>query len=291
MKGGTLELADGRRIAFDEYGAADGVPVLFCHGWPSSRSMAQLTDAAAHKLGLRIVSPDRPGINESSFQIGRTLLDWPAFAQALLAHLGIERVHLLAISGGAPYAYALAWAMPECVRTIAVISGAPPIAELDDHGSLLWIHRWMLAVQRRHPEFLRTMMHLARPFAAVKMPLRFRPFLLLALQRMDAEALRDSEAFESCFESSRRAWRASVKGVIADAEIFAQPWGFSLEEIQTPVRLWHGTNDRTFSIRLAEEIAQRLPNCVLKIIPDSGHYSLAIRHIEEILRDLISAGT
>ena len=90
------------------------------------------------------------------------------------------------------------------------------------------------------------------------MPIRFRPFLLLALQRMDAEVLRDKEAFEACFESSRRAWRASVEGVIADAEIYAQPWGFSLEEIRVPVRLWHGTRDRTFSYHLAEELAATL---------------------------------
>ena len=276
-------------MAFSEYGDPNGIPVLFCHGWPSSRSMAQLTDAAAQKLGVRIISPDRPGISGSSFQAGRKLLDWPGAARALLAHLGLSRVRLLAISGGAPYAYAMAWAMPEQVEAIAIVSGAPPIAELRDRAGLLRLYRWMLALHARQPGLLRAFFRLARPFAAAKMPIRFRPFVLLTLQQMDAEVLRDSPAFEACFESSRQAWCASVEGVIADAEIYAQPWGFPLEEIRVPVRLWHGTRDRTFSFRLAEELAPRLQNCQLRIVENAGHYSLPIRHMEQILADLIEA--
>jgi pimeloyl-ACP methyl ester carboxylesterase len=181
--------------------------------------------------------------------------------------------------------------MPECVETVAIVSGAPPIMELQDRAGLLRLYRWMLALHANQPEVLRILFRLARPFASVKMPLRFRPFLLLALQRMDADALRDSEAFEACFESSRRAWRASVDGVIADAEIYAQPWGFGLEEIRVPIRMWHGTSDRTFSYRIAEELTPRFADCRLKLVEGAGHYSLPIRHIREILLDLITANS
>ncbi|MDQ6621864.1 MAG: alpha/beta hydrolase, partial [Verrucomicrobiota bacterium] len=205
VRGALCQLEDGGHVAYDEYGDARGEPVLFCHGWPSSRSMAQLTDDAARELGVRIIAPDRPGIVGSSFKAGRKLSEWPAVVRALMAHLGVAKFRVLAISGGAPYAYATAWAMPEAVDAIAVVSGAPPIAELTDHAGLFRLYRWMLALQARSPELLRMMFHLARPFAAVRMPVRFRPLLLLALQRMDAEVLRDKRAFEACFESSRRA--------------------------------------------------------------------------------------
>jgi pimeloyl-ACP methyl ester carboxylesterase len=74
---------------------------------------------------------------------------------------------------------------------------------------------------------------------------------------------------------------------MADAEIYATPWGFQLEEVRVPVRLWHGKKDRTFSFHLAEQIAARLPNCELRLVEDAGHYSLPIRHTHEILEDLI----
>ena len=100
-------------VAFQEYGDADGVPVVFCHGWPSSCTMAQLTDEPARELGVRIISPDRPGISGSSLQHDRKLADWPHVVERLLDHLGIGGFRMLAISGGAPYAYATAAAMPD----------------------------------------------------------------------------------------------------------------------------------------------------------------------------------
>ena len=39
----------------------------------------------------------------------------------------------------------------------------------------------------------------------------------------------------------RLAWGKYRDGVFEDAEIYAQPWGFPLEDIRVPVRIWHGT--------------------------------------------------
>jgi pimeloyl-ACP methyl ester carboxylesterase len=75
---------------------------------------------------------------------------------------------------------------------------------------------------------------------------------------------------------------------MADAQIYAQPWGFTIEDVRVPVRLWHGKQDRAFSVHLVEELAKRLPDCKAHFIEDAGHYSLPIRHMREILEDLIS---
>jgi pimeloyl-ACP methyl ester carboxylesterase len=285
-----VELRDGGRLAYAEYGCANGIPIFFFHGWPSSRIMAELTQNAALELGVRIISPDRPGIYDSTFQPNRKLIDWPETFQQLADHLGIEQFRILAISGGAPYAYAVGWKFPERVRAIAVASGAPPIAELQDRQGLLSLYRLMLHCHQKYPRLSRTCFHLARPFFSLRPPRRARPMFLksLRLQPCDADALRDSAAFEACFESQRRAWHRSSAGVLADAEIYAQPWGFRLEDVDVPVRLWHGKRDRAFSFRLADEVAKRLPNCVARFIENEGHYSLPIRHMREILVDLIS---
>jgi len=285
-----LRLKGGGYLAYSEYGNGAGTPVLFFHGWPSSRTMAQLTDAAARELGVRIISPDRPGIRDSSFQPSRKLIDWPEVVEQLVDHLGIERFRILAISGGAPYAYATASKIPDRVRAIAIASGAPPIVDLRDHSELLSLYRRLLWLHRRSPQALRALFFLVGAIARIRPPVRFRPLMLklLKLQPCDAASLEDSVAFEACFESQRRAWRASVKGLTADAEIFAAPWGFRLEDVGVPVRLWHGTKDRAFSVRVAEYVVGRLPNCTARYVEDEGHYSLPIRHVREIVADLIS---
>ena len=285
-----VRLHGGAVLEFEEYGDPTGVPVIFCHGWPSSRTMAQLADEAARSLGVRIISPDRPGISSSSMQPGRKLSEWPRVVEQLVDDLEIGEFRMLAISGGAPYAYATAVAIPERVRAIAIVGGVIPFSELKDFRGLLPLYRWMLAFYRNRPQLLRQLFYVARPFLSFRAPVRLRPLLLkmLLLRPCDAASLRDDAAFEAIFESQRRAWRGSAEGVMIDAQIYAQPWGFAIEDVRVPVRLWHGKEDRAFAVRLAEEIAIRFANCKSRIIQDEGHYSLPIRHMREILEDLIS---
>src|SRR5437016_588916 len=118
----SVPLENGHIIAFEEYGDTTGVPVIFCHGWPSSHTMARLTDEAARDLGIRIISPDRPGISRSSLQPDRKLIDWPYVVERLVNHLDLGEFRALAVSGGAPYACgpasgvrAAAWSRCACL--------------------------------------------------------------------------------------------------------------------------------------------------------------------------------
>src|SRR6266404_1846293 len=151
----TLVLANGATIALSEYGDPRGAPVFFCHGWPSSRTMAELAHEAARDLGARIISPDRPGIRDSQFQRDRRLIDWPPLLNEIADRLGIDRFRILAISGGAPYAYASGWMTPERLEKIAVVSGAPPLDGLNDLDGLLPIHRRMLVLRESRPRLLK----------------------------------------------------------------------------------------------------------------------------------------
>src|SRR6266487_2670909 len=181
---------NGEQVAFSEYGDTNGEPVMFCHGWPSSRLMAQFTHDAARELGVRIISPDRPGIADSSFVVQRKLLDWAPLVSELADFLKLEKFRALGISGGAPYAYALAWAMPERVRVIAVVSGAPNIAELSDRSGLLALYRWLMFADQRFPAPLcRLGFRLARPLLSLRPPRRSRSWLLKFLQPFDADSL------------------------------------------------------------------------------------------------------
>src|SRR5438067_11273714 len=143
-----ISLSQNRVVAVDEYGDPNGEPVIFCHGWPSSRMQAAGADAAARDLGLRLISPDRPGIGLSSFQKNRRLLDWPPLIAELCDELGVERFRIFGVSGGGPYVLATAWALPERVEAAAVICGAPPLPAGTDAKTLFFVYRWLLGVYR-----------------------------------------------------------------------------------------------------------------------------------------------
>src|SRR5215813_5026843 len=176
-----VRLHGGAVLEVEEYGDPTGVPVIFCHGWPSSRTMAQLAHEPARSLGVRIISPDRPGISGSSMHADRKLSDWPRVVEQLVDDLEIGDFRLLAISGGAPYAYATAIAIPERVRAIAVVGGVIPFAELKDFNGLLPLYRWMLVFYRNRPQLLGQLFHLVRPFLSFRAPVQLRPLLLKIL--------------------------------------------------------------------------------------------------------------
>src|SRR5436190_10650714 len=123
-----IKLRDGRVLAYAEYGSPGGLPIIHCHGTPSSRVEGDLIfDAAiAAELGVRIIVPDRPGMGRSDFQPGRRIVDWPNDVLELAAALGLDRFAVLGESGGSPYAAACAALIPARVRALGLLGGVAP---------------------------------------------------------------------------------------------------------------------------------------------------------------------
>ncbi len=82
-----------------------------------------------------------------------------------------------------------------------------------------------------------------------------------------------------------QATRAGVRGFVHEVALAARPWGFRLEDITLPVRLWHGEEDRSTPIGMARYMASTLPNCHATFLPGEGHLFLFDRW-GEILGDL-----
>jgi pimeloyl-ACP methyl ester carboxylesterase len=112
-----IQLRDGRILAYVEYGAPKGTPIIHCHGVPSSRAEGDLivNSATVTALGARVIIPDRPGIGYSDAKARRQIADWPDDVNDLAAELGLGKFAVLASSGGAPYALACGLMIPEQV--------------------------------------------------------------------------------------------------------------------------------------------------------------------------------
>lgn len=283
----TVALADGLDLAWEEYGDAAGVPAIFCHGWPSSRIQGAMLGEYAHALGIRLISPDRPGIGRSADRAGRRLIDWPSTIGEFAYHLGLERFHVIGISGGGPYAMATAWALPERVLTLNLIAAAPPLYAKFDGVSILVVYRILLRLHRWQPNTLRWLFACVRPFAAMPAPGWSIPFLLRMIPKADAETMRDPDLRRRAMSAYYEAWRGAPHGVADDGALYTVPWGFELDEIRTPTQLWHGKEDRNFSWKLAEAVAKRLPHCEAHFLENEGHYSLPIRRGREILEAML----
>jgi pimeloyl-ACP methyl ester carboxylesterase len=280
----TIQLKDGRTLAYAEYGDPRGKPVFFFHGTPGSRFFRP-PDEITCRLGARLITIDRPGYGGSTFQPGRRIPDWPAEVASLADFLGLDRFAVCGHSGGGPYALACAWAMPERVAAAASLSGAGP---LDSPNAL----KDMTTLNRIGFRFGR---HLSWPLWRILIRSVYRrqardPAAAMDRQNGRRPAADDGllsrpEVRAACLESEREAFRPGLDGLAQDAFLLVRPWGFPLEVIRVPVHFWHGTDDNLTPLPMAQYLASRIPDARLTICTGEAHL-LLFSHWQEILTQL-----
>ena len=67
--------------------------------------------------------------------------------------------------------------------------------------------------------------------------------------------------------NTRRGMRAPVSDLI----LFTQDWGFSLQDVDVPVRWWHGDSDHIVPLAHGRHVVARLPDASLTVRPGEGH--------------------
>ena len=114
-------------LSYTVLGPSHGRPLIFVHGFPSSRLEATGLTALANRKNLLVISPDRPGFGRSTYVPNRTISDYPADIDALATHLGLKRFMVLGGWGGGAFALASAAALgSERCSAVGVLAGAPP---------------------------------------------------------------------------------------------------------------------------------------------------------------------
>jgi pimeloyl-ACP methyl ester carboxylesterase len=282
----TISLIDGRTLAYAEYGDSRGKPVFFFHGTPGSR-IFRPPDELTARLGVRLITTDRPGYGESTFQSGRRILDWPEDIAQLADALGIDKFAVAGHSGGGPYVSACAFALPDRVTTAAILSGAGPMESPTVTRGMSATNKFGLIVGSFIPwTFWRALIWVfyhrrsCDPAADMDRGSGHRP-------RADEEQIHRFDVREACIRSEVEAFRPGLRGLAWDARLLTRPWGFRLEDIHVQVYLWHGTDDDQATVAMARYIAGKIPKSKITICENEAHL-LLFPHWEEILTQLTS---
>jgi pimeloyl-ACP methyl ester carboxylesterase len=117
----VLDLQDGRRLAYCEWGSREGAPVVFINGSPGSRLWIP-DERVTEDRGVRLVTFDRPGTGRSDPKAPRRLSDVPLDVAALADALEIERFPVIGYSTGGVYAAACAALLGPRVTGAAIVS-------------------------------------------------------------------------------------------------------------------------------------------------------------------------
>ncbi|MBZ4396536.1 alpha/beta hydrolase [Myxococcus sp. MISCRS1] len=288
VREGSLRLKDGRRLAYVESGDLDGVPVFFIHGNPGSRYMRHPDDRITHGLGVRLITPDRPGYGLSDHQPGRTLLDFPSDLEQLANALGIGRFSLFGVSAGGPYAAVSTWHLDDRILRAAIVSGASPLKRPGGMEGVNRDYRNAYAMAA-WPEWVLHPLLAMHDRQVRANPDRALAAVMAHASPDDRRVLSDPLIAAQVQGWRREATRKGVAGIRREAHILASPWDFPLEEIRRDVDLWYWDGDSIVPPQMGRYLASRIPTAVPHFLPGGGHFSL-YSHWRDILTPLARAG-
>jgi pimeloyl-ACP methyl ester carboxylesterase len=274
----TMTLADGRTLAYSEWGDLSGQPVMLMHGAPASRLLCPDEDATA-AAGVRLLTVDRPGYGGSDPHPDLTLLGWADDVQALADRLDLERFAVVGFSGGGGYALACAARMPERISAVGLASCVGPDDQVPGalEEDFTPEGRALFERVRRDPIEARRAVteHVAwyqdpdiiweTETPAVDVPVLARPDVREALTQMWREGARQG-----------------VGGLAADWIARSRPWGFAFTEVQMPAWVWQGELDHLVRPAHAHFLSAVLPNATPVLYPADGHL-LLLQHWDDIL--------
>lgn len=271
-----LQLPDGRRLAWYEFGDPEGTPCVYTTGTPTSGIAGAFYHESASARAVRWISLDKPGYGQSDYQPGRRLLDWPGDVAALADHLRLRRFAVAGESGGGPHALVLCHALPHRVSTGLLLAGVGPMQDRAACRGMYRANRAMFWLARHAPALLWPPLAMARRSALRAQPdaprdahkLRTR---LAGMPPADRALYERAEVRQLLTRAGAEALRPGVRAAIDEAVLLASPWGFDLAGIRVPVHLWHGTEDVNVPVGMARAMAAALPRSTLHIVGGAGH--------------------
>jgi len=284
----TLTLPDGRVYGYEQWGDPGGLPLFWIHGTPGGRLSRYPDVSLWERLGLRIVTVDRPGYGLSTPLPGRAVAHIAADVAAVADHLGLGRFAVYGASGGGPHALAIAALLGDRVLACAPVCSMA-LLEPDEVAAMLEINQESYRIMTEQgraglTEFLapwRDRM-LADPVAGLGAAQedapdadhewRSRP----DVQRVNAESIADALA-------------PGLDGWVDDGmSLDIEPRGFDPAAILCPTQFWHSDDDANCPLSATRRLAGSVLGASLTVWEGQGHTAPS-RNAGQVLTELVAA--
>ncbi len=286
LKDGFVVITEPVRVV--RYGDPDGFPVLYLHGYPGSHHEARLAEAVGRRGGFSLYALDRPGYGASPGRPELALADWPAFQRNLIETLGFLRYGVLAVSGGAPYAYAQHHEASSHLAFTLILCGFPPVTGPLDYRRLPFLMRAHAILLRSFPRLV------AREADWIAKRIRAEPAWLWRrvyrqVDDCDRKVLADPQIRSLLEQSWHTALSGGGQGLVQDLARYLSPWPYSgPPQKKSPLWVFHGCMDRIVPSDRVLDFASGIQEAEVRLIENQGHFSLPLRCQDELWGTLSS---
>lgn len=281
----VVKAPDGRRLSVESLGDPDGKPVFLMHGTPGGRYGPRPRGIAFHRLGIRLLSYDRPGYPGSDRLFDRTVADAAVDVEAIADYFGIDRFSVVGRSGGAPHALACAGA--EGLRTRVICAAALCSLAPYDAPGLDWkagMANSNVTAYREAEEDLPALIATLNEWAGVarNSPEGLLKTLWPELGDADRQVIGDIALRQIIARNHVEALRGTTDGWIDDVKALSRPWDFKLYEIIAPVKLWSGIHDVFSPPGHSVWLKKQIKSAELELADGKAHFG-AVEVLPKIL--------
>lgn len=249
----SMTLSDGRLLCWYESGPEQGFPVIFCTGAGMSGTLGFGIDRL-DELNIRLITPERAGLGQSTFDEHKSLQRFAQDIQELLNAQKLPRFSVVGFSQGAVFAMALAhYASP---ISLSLVSGQD---QFEFPATRAQLKQDVINMQEQA---------IQTPDALSEWLIRnvtsqwLLAFILNCSAEVDQQVYSEESFLAAYSDCMERAFMQGNQGYVQDLLIALQPWQFNPEEIQCPVALWYGEQDvsTVHSPDFGKTLAQRFPD-------------------------------
>ncbi|MEU5434486.1 alpha/beta fold hydrolase [Streptomyces sp. NPDC020719] len=268
-----IRTPDGRELAVETRGHPLGRPVFLLHGTPGSRHGPAPRSTVLYRMGVRLITFDRPGYGDSDRRPGRRVVDAADDVAAIADALGIGEFAVMGRSGGAPHALGCAARLPDrTARAVALVPLAPRDADgLDWFEGMTEDNVRAYTIAAGGPEAV------SAELTVRAEAIRADPKATVAAMHgmvpdPDRGVLADAAIRALLVRNFAEGLRTSTGGWVDDVLALSSPWQFRPEDIRVPVLLWHGAQDVFAPALHTRWLAQRIPGAHCEVPWDAAHF-------------------
>lgn len=278
-----LDLPGGRCLGYRLHGPADGRSVLFFHGLMMGPTITPNVARALDENAIRLIAPSRPHFGETSppasgYGFNETVV---ADAAALVEHLGLEDIVILAHQGGVSHGFRAAARLGNRLRGMVMVGAGIPIDEARHFASMNRQTRLAAAATRHAPMLMELMV---RAGIAVYRQRGLDKFLFdhFAENKSQLETLRDPDTLAVLVEGLDHMIAQGPKAFVVDGGAAMADWAEDFVRVAAPCHWIHGTEDPVLSPDdIADWIARHRNHSLDPV--EGGTASLLYTHSDEVM--------
>ncbi len=269
---GTFHLNDGRQLGYAEYGPATGRPLLWFHASPGAKwQIAPDAREDTYDRNIRIIAIERPGVGDSTLHLYDAIVEWARDVEEFCDAKGIDEFNVVGLSGGGPYALAVAHEMPERVSSAIILGSLAPATGPEAAEGLVSTSTRIASPIMKHVRaplnlLMRNLIRVAAP--------RADQLVQLVTSRMppgDRQLFTNPLTRQMFIEDIVNGGRDQMQAFLIDSYLFGRDWGFLLKDIRVQVHMWHGDADPIIPLEHCQHMVDLIPGATFRVRPGEGH--------------------